>query len=222
LCGSLTHSSTTPAALYIQDSLECNNLFRTPPCYIDLSRGRIPELLKRRRLSANALKNFLTHPYNYEFFLHKFFLMKYFQLEYFPIYCTYILAHNYSVSPKAGYRGTAPPYPSQPLNVIHDCMWPDMATSTSRITDFFDHSAHASKTAKRDNSLPNSSEALSPEGSVIKDISEADISEVENTAHARRLHLSSSEVELTDSVHPQSTASYESDSQSCILFCGGS
>jgi len=45
-----------------------------------------------------------------KFFLHEIFLMKYFQLEYFPIYSTYILAHNYSVSPKAGSRGTAPPY----------------------------------------------------------------------------------------------------------------
>ena len=54
--------------------------------------------------------------------------------------------------------------------------------STSRITDFFDHSAHASKKAKRDDSLPHSPEALSSEGPVIMDISEA-----ENTAHARRL-----------------------------------
>jgi len=29
LCGSLTHSSTSRAALYIQGSLECSNLFRT-------------------------------------------------------------------------------------------------------------------------------------------------------------------------------------------------
>jgi len=32
LCSSLTHSSTSRAALYIQGSLECSNLFRTPPC----------------------------------------------------------------------------------------------------------------------------------------------------------------------------------------------
>ena len=31
-----------------------------------------------------------------------------------------------SVSLKVGYRGAAPPYPSQPLNVIHDSMWPDV------------------------------------------------------------------------------------------------
>ena len=68
--------------------------------------------------------------------------------------------------------------------------------SMLRITDFFDHSAHASKKAKRDDSLPHSPEALSFKGPVIMDISE-----VENTAHACRLHspsLTTSEVESTD------------------------
>ena len=195
---------------------------RTPPCYIDLSRSRIPELLKRRCPSANVLKVFLAYPYNYDIFLHEIFSYEIFSTQIFSNLRYIHLAHNYSVSPKVGYRGTASPYPSQPLNIIHDHMWPDMASSTSRIMDFFDHSAHASIRAKRDNSLPNSPEALSSEGYVIKDISEADISEVENTTHACRLHLPSLEVESTNSVCPQSTVSYESDSQSCILFRGGS
>ena len=97
-----------------------------------------------------------------------------------------------------------------------------MASSTLRITDFFDYFVHASNRAKRDDSLPNSPEALSSEGSVIMDISEADISEAENTARAHRLHLPSSEVDSTDSVRPQSTASNESDSQQCDSFRGGS
>ena len=83
LCVSLTHSSTSPAALYIQGSFECNNLFQTPHAR-SLTRDRIPEL---SRPSANVLKIFLAHPYNYKFFFcMKFFPMKYFQLEYFPIY----------------------------------------------------------------------------------------------------------------------------------------
>ena len=49
--------------------------------------------------------------------------------------------------------------------------------SMSRITDFFDHSAHASKKAKRDDSSPHSPKALSSEGIM-------NISEAENTACA--------------------------------------
>ena len=115
-----------------------------------------------------------------------------------------------SASRKVGFRDVAPSYPSQPLNVIHDCtclMLGNMVSSTLRITDFFKQSVHGSKRAKRDDSLPNSPEALSFEGSVIVDISEA-----ENTASPRRLHSPSSEVESTDSVCPQSTTSNESDS----------
>ena len=92
-----------------------------------------------------------------------------------------------------------------------------MVSSTLRISDFFDRSVHVNKRAKRDDSLPNSPEVLSSEGSVIMDISEA-----ENTVHARRLHSPSLEVESTDYICPQSTASNESDSQPCDSFCGGS
>ena len=93
----------------------------------------------------------------------------------------------------------------------------NMVSWTSRITDFFNHSAHASKRAKRDNSLPNSPEALSSEGPII-----VDISEEENTTRACRLHSPSSEVESTDSIRPQSTALNKSDNQPCDSFHGGS
>ena len=73
LCGSLTHSSTSPAALYVQGSLECNNLFRTPQCYIDLSCGRIPELHLQMMLPFCRVKIFLAHPYDCKKFLHEFF-----------------------------------------------------------------------------------------------------------------------------------------------------
>jgi len=81
--------STSPAACYIQGSLECNNLFRTPPCYIDLS--HVVEFLscmfKRRHPSANALQIFLAHPYNY-IFLHQISSYEIFSTRIFPIYGT--------------------------------------------------------------------------------------------------------------------------------------
>jgi len=84
---SLTYFSTSPTALYVQGSLECNNLFRTPPCYIDLLCGWIPELHVQTTLPfCQCVKNFPSPPiWLQNFFYTKFFLMKYFQLEYFAI-----------------------------------------------------------------------------------------------------------------------------------------
>ena len=68
LCGSVTHSSTLqqlpPISLCIYDSLECSNLFQTPPCYINLviSKRSNAWAVKWCCPSANLLKIFLAHP----------------------------------------------------------------------------------------------------------------------------------------------------------------
>ena len=82
LCGSLTHSSTSPAALSVQGSLECNNLFQTPPCYIDLSCGRIPELHVQMMLPFCRVKNFPSPPiWLQKIFTRNFFLWNIFNLN---------------------------------------------------------------------------------------------------------------------------------------------
>ena len=83
LCGSVTHSSTSPAALYVQSSLECNNLFRTPPCMLDLSHAVEFLSCSNNVTLLPTRQNFIAHPYNYEIFLTKFFLWNIFNSNIF-------------------------------------------------------------------------------------------------------------------------------------------
>ena len=82
-CAALSHTPALLQQLFIYRVVLSATISSEHPNARSLTCGRIPELFKQCRPSANTLKIFLAHPARITM---KFF----FQLEYFPIYGTYV------------------------------------------------------------------------------------------------------------------------------------